>query len=181
MWNRHAESLAAALAEAIEDGVVADLKIRGDDGAPLYARTQGLNSADRPRRRRPLHLLSPFDNLVIRRPWVQRLFDFDYTIECYVPAPKRQFGYFCLPVLWGDRFIRRLDAKAERKKGAPALRRLTLEQDLPQDLIEEALPALATKLHAFAAFNRCPRIRVDSVRPTFWTTPLRQALKDAAP
>jgi uncharacterized protein len=99
VWNRHAESLAAALAEAMDDRSVVEVKLRGDDGSPLYARTKDLEATDRTPRRKAAHLLSPFDNLVIRRGWVQRLFDFDYTIECYVPAPKRQFGYFCLPVL----------------------------------------------------------------------------------
>src|SRR5690606_34448392 len=64
-----------------------------------------------------IHILSPFDNLVIQRKRLKDLFDFDYTIECYVPAPKRKYGYFVLPVIYGDKFIGRLDAKADRKSG----------------------------------------------------------------
>lgn len=180
VWNRQADSLGAALAESISSGDVVEIRIQGDDTA-CYARTGTLEFQDRRRRRPRVHLLSPFDNLVIRRPWVRWLFDFDYTIECYVPEPKRQYGYFCLPVLWGDRFVGRLDAKAERKKGSLAVRRLTLEEGLKADAMAALLRALATELHAFAAFNGCQRVRIDAVRPTAWTSPLRQALRDAAP
>ncbi|MBS1515272.1 MAG: winged helix DNA-binding domain-containing protein, partial [Bacteroidetes bacterium] len=62
-----------------------------------------------------VHILSPFDNIVIQRKRLKTLFDFDYTIECYVPAPKRKYGYYVLPILYGEKFIGRLDAKADRE------------------------------------------------------------------
>ncbi|MBS1494253.1 MAG: YcaQ family DNA glycosylase [Bacteroidetes bacterium] len=62
-----------------------------------------------------VHILSPFDNLVIQRKRLKTLFNFDYVIECYVPAPKRKFGYYVLPIVYGDKFIGRLDAKADRQ------------------------------------------------------------------
>src|SRR4030095_4656279 len=65
-----------------------------------------------------IHILSPFDNLVIQRRRLKNLFNFDYVIECYVPAHKRKYGYFCLPVLHGSKFIGRIDAKAERLTGS---------------------------------------------------------------
>jgi uncharacterized protein YcaQ len=63
-------------------------------------------------------LLSPFDRLIHDRKRTVELFEFDYQLEMYKPAAKRRWGYFALPVLYGDRLIGKLDATADRKAGA---------------------------------------------------------------
>ena len=68
-----------------------------------------------PRLNNRMLILSPFDNSVIQRERLKALFQYDYRIECYVPAAKRQYGYFCLPLLFRDEFIGRMDCKAHRK------------------------------------------------------------------
>jgi uncharacterized protein YcaQ len=62
-------------------------------------------------------LLSPFDRLVLDRARAQDLFGFEYIVEMYKPAAKRRWGYFALPILYGDRLVGKLDAAADRKAG----------------------------------------------------------------
>ncbi|SEJ87529.1 winged helix-turn-helix domain-containing protein [Paraburkholderia diazotrophica] len=72
-------------------------------------------------------MLSPFDPVVWDRKRVAALFDFDYVIECYVPAAKRKYGYYVLPVLNRGKLIGRVDAKAHRASGVFEVKSLHLE------------------------------------------------------
>lgn len=76
-------------------------------------------------------LLSPFDRLVFDRDRLQRIFGFEYVLEMYKPAASRRWGYFALPILHGDRFIGKLDARADRKAGV--LRVAAIHEDVPFD------------------------------------------------
>jgi uncharacterized protein len=62
-------------------------------------------------------LLSPLDRLVYDRKRTIEIFEFDYQLEMYKPARKRRWGYFALPILYGDRLVGKLDATADRKAG----------------------------------------------------------------
>jgi uncharacterized protein YcaQ len=73
-------------------------------------------------------LLSPFDRLVHDRVRTLELFDFEYTLEMYKPAPKRRWGYFALPILHDDRLVGKLDAAADRK--ASVLRVNAIHEDV---------------------------------------------------
>lgn len=64
-----------------------------------------------------LRILNPFDPVVRDRTRLKRLFGFDYTVEMFVPAAKRQWGYYVYPLLEGDRFVGRIEVKADRKAG----------------------------------------------------------------
>lgn len=87
-------------------------------------------------------LLSPFDPLVWDRERARALFNFDYSIECYLPEAKRRYGYFSLPILSHGQLIGRLDAKAHRKDGIFEVRSIYLEpgarlfEDTPAEVRE---------------------------------------------
>ncbi|WP_051534767.1 winged helix-turn-helix domain-containing protein [Deefgea rivuli] len=113
-----------------------------------------------------VHLLSPFDNAVIHRKRLQQLFGFEYRLECYVPAAKRQYGYFCLPILFGERFVGRIDCKAHRKEKRLEVISLHLEINLPD--VELFFALLKLKLQQFAEFNGCEMFDVQSIKPAAW-------------
>src|SRR4029079_12425316 len=98
-----------ALATLEADGELERVEVDGWS-APAYLRAGQII----PRRDRGTALLCPFDPLIFFRPRVQRLFDFHYRIEIYVPAPKRQFGYYVWPFLRDGSLVGRVDLKAER-------------------------------------------------------------------
>lgn len=72
-----------------------------------------------------VHVLSPFDPLIIQRRRLAQSFDYDHVFEAYVPKAKRVFGYFALPVLVGDEIVAVIDLKTDREKGALLVQRWT--------------------------------------------------------
>jgi uncharacterized protein YcaQ len=74
-------------------------------------------------------LLSPFDRLIADRRRMDELFEFDYILEMYKPAGARMWGYYALPILYGDRLVGKLDARADRKEGE--LRVAAVHRDVP--------------------------------------------------
>jgi uncharacterized protein YcaQ len=74
-------------------------------------------------------LLSPLDRLVFDRKRMTEIFEFDYQLEMYKPAAKRRWGYWALPILYGDRLVGKVDATADRKAGL--LRLDAIHQDVP--------------------------------------------------
>jgi uncharacterized protein YcaQ len=116
-------------------------------------------------------LLSPFDPLVWDRARAQAMFGFEYTIECYVPAAKRRYGYYVLPILRRGRLVGRLDAKAHRAEGVFEVKALYLEEgEVPtEDWVTDVADAIA----ATARWHGTPRVRLGRCRPANVAAALR--------
>ncbi len=133
------------------------------DGADYCAPTQLISASSSSRPLDQVHILSPFDGLLRDRRRLAWLFDFDCKLEAYFPAPKRRWGYFCLPILWGDQLIGRLDPKADRKNRVLIVKKLMFEPGFTR--FDDVMPHFAMKLNAFAAFNGCEEIVIEDCRP----------------
>ena len=149
------DSLRAQLAARVADGALRSLRLA--DGSEAFVECDALESLPR-RLPATIRLLSPFDNLVIHRERLAALFGFDYRLECYLPAHKRVHGYFCLPILWGERFIGRVDCKAHRARGLFEVLRLHLDV-APADRHRVAIQ-LTEALMRLAAFNGCTQLKM---------------------
>jgi len=109
------------------------------------------------------HLLSPIDNLIIFRERITLLFNFDYSLECYVPPDKRRYGYFVLPILWGERIVARMDPAVDKKNKTLVIHSLFFETEFQE--YDQFLPAFADKCYQLAKFNNCEKIVVEKMFP----------------
>ncbi|MBU2022419.1 MAG: winged helix DNA-binding domain-containing protein [Gammaproteobacteria bacterium] len=128
-----------------------------------------------PRLNNRLLILSPFDNSVIQRDRLKSLFQYDYQIECYVPEPKRKYGYFCLPLLFRGEFIGRMDCKAHRKEHRLEIKSLYLEKQKEKQHFDDDLviSAFVEAIKTFSQFQQCDSVTLTSVEPKHFAQPLR--------
>lgn len=152
------ETMRIILKEHIDAGVISAIKL--ENGQTLYVDVAAIEqkvSTDF-----GLKILSPFDNSLIHRDRLASLFEFDYRIECYVPAAKRVYGYFCLPILYQDELVGRVDCKAHRSIKELEVISLHLEKTVKNK--ELFFFELEQELKHFAAFNQCSTINDEVIK-----------------
>ena len=163
-------SIKDELKKMVDTGEVCQVTIEGLKG-PLYMLPEYKNK--KITLSTEVSTLSPFDVLNVFRHRLRDFFDFDYQVECFVPAPKRKYGYFSLPVLMGDTFVARMDAKADRKQNTLTINNLHFE---PVKLTKPMVTKLADAIQAFAKFNQCTTISIDKSNHAAHAKTLRKAL-----
>ncbi len=139
------KAIAAGLGRLEEEEKIVACDLVDDEGGRTagWVRTGDLELASRLDRLRPRRdrgvLLSPFDPVLWDRQRVATLFGFDQLLEIYKPAKDRKYGYYCLPVLAGDRLVARVDLKADRKAGCIKQLSRRYEDEAPSSAHREAV------------------------------------------
>jgi hypothetical protein len=167
LWNRHstaflgirlnAELRSRAFSELEAAGAILPARVEGIK-APFYYRfedeplMQSVLAGTQDLRPR-MEILAPLDPMLWDKDLVAALWDFRYSWEIYTPADKRKYGYYNLPILWGEAFIGRIEAAVDRKAAVLRLKHLWFEPGVRQT--KKLRAAFDRTLRRFAAFNDC--------------------------
>ena len=152
---------AQAWCETVGDNTLRRVEIEEADGSvrPVWARPDVLalvrDIPDPPAR---IRFLSPFDPMIRERDRTQRIFGFDYRFEAFVPAKKRVYGYYVLPMLERDRLVGRIELKAHRDRGDLEVRGLWMEPGVrPSKARDAKIEAEIDRWRAFTGMERVIR------------------------
>ncbi len=149
------EGVSKAIKRLLKSGMLEEISVEGI--GTYYGSAESIvQSVSAPFHEERVHLLTPFDNVVIQRKRLQTLFGFDFIIECYVPQAKRKFGYYCLPVLFGDKFVARFDPKADRSSGIFYIQNWHPEKGWKMNA--GFATGFAEKVKALAKFSGCDKV-----------------------
>lgn len=156
-WRiRDRPAVMTGIRDLVDAGELLPVEVEGWQIAGRPARAWVHRNATRPRKVDAAAILSPFDPVVWFRDRAERLFDFDYRIEIYTPAPQRRFGYYSLPVLVGDDIVGRLDLKADRAASALRVQSAWWEASASADAAER----IAAELLAAARWQGLETVTV---------------------
>ena len=144
-----------AIAQLVEEGVLTPVLV-GEKKLPYYMLTSTLDLLDVSLPTPRMILLGPLDSMLWDRKTLRYIFDFDYVWEVYKPEKLRRWGYYVLPVFYGDRFVARVDSRLE--KGVWTIARWWWEDDVAPDA--GMLDALRVAVERFMYYLRADGVIV---------------------
>jgi uncharacterized protein YcaQ len=148
----------AALHRLVDKGLILPAAVEGVDGKTFFLRTSDLPEVEQaqnsPQTPPQMAFLAPLDNLLWQRDLLRWIFGFDYVWEVYKRPEDRKYGHYVLPVLYGERFVARVEPALDRKKKLFAVKNLWWEEGIQPDAQMNA--ALDTCLRSFKAYLGVP-------------------------
>ncbi|MFT5194804.1 MAG: hypothetical protein ACI9EW_001043 [Cellvibrionaceae bacterium] len=166
--------LKSAMSSLVADGIFVQVSVPGLGSEPWYVHRDFLPFIENPEQvgwQPRTTLLSPFDNLICDRARTELIWDFYYRIEIYVPEAKREFGYYVLPILHGERLIGRIDSRMDRKTGVYTVNAVYAEADAPMS--EEVGQEIQQSILDFGHFLGAKQVKFGRKKPAGWRPALQ--------
>jgi uncharacterized protein YcaQ len=164
IWGMDSRNRDEAFKELLDEGKILEIKVE-DVKYNLFCRAEDISIIEMVQRscglRPRCELIAPLDCMMWDRRLIKALFGFDYTWEIYTPADKRKYGYYVLPLLYGEGFIGRLEAAADKKAGILTLKNIWYEEGIkPNAVMKKVIKDCAARL---ARFNECDVIKEEKL------------------
>ncbi len=161
-WGSFKADTASAWAKAgLDSGELVEVRVEDAKGKPGPPRLASAHFArdveDAASASKRLRLLCPFDPLIRDRKRTSHVFGFDYRIEVFVPAAKREYGYYVFPILEGEKLTGRIDLKAHRADGVLEVKGLWWEQGVRESRARSE--RLQRALRRLGRFAGAPEVR----------------------
>lgn len=159
IWGLKSPQRHDAFKELLDEGKILEIRVQNlkdvlfcrSEDAPLLE-TVLQKDGFKPR----CELIAPLDCILWDRKLIRALFGFDYTWEIYTPAAKRKFGFYVLPILYGENFIGRMEAVADKKADTLTIKNIWYENGVKQT--KRLQTAIRRRVKRFAKFNECGKI-----------------------
>lgn len=162
--------LKGTLKKLVEDGKAVKVKIDGQSKKKAYYMLsediKALDSIISDKWEPRLSLISPFDNMITLRDRTQKMFNFNYILEQFVPKEKRRFGTYVLPILWGSNLVGRINAKFEKQQKILDIHGVFAEPGFENEAIIG--DRLADRVEDFADFLGAVKVKYGKIKPVQW-------------
>ena len=163
IWDMKSLERIQIFKELLSEGKILAVQVEGIS-AELYCRAEDhplLETVLENRDYKPrCEFLAPLDCFLWDRKLIKALFDFEYSWEIYTPAPKRKYGFYVLPILYGDRFAGRIEAVCQSKTNVLLVKNIWYEDGVRQT--KKLLSEIDKTLKRFARFNQCGIIQFET-------------------